>query len=597
MQNTKLQGVAEFIKRRLFLVVLLTTVFGIFSVGDALFVHHTIQGQMALNRQGERFSQLKSTLFDVMGNVSTYAVSGDPAVSKTIDKDLSKLLGGAKLLDKEQKTAYLASLMQSRILFNAMKHSSKKDFREQLALSVRNLVFSLQRDILSKVEDANVHIRIKNQKRVLAVMVASIWVMLAFGVFLVLFVFRSGVVFSKRLSKPFEELENTLEKAQRLSSVELTQRDSLREFRGLDAAIVSSVSLLQSVMNNIPGVGVAIVDTTPDNTILFVNKALQEQYKILIAGLKNKGRTNVPETLNPGLSIHVFHQNPDRIRDIFKKIKPGDVVKNQTITIGNTLLESYTVALSNADGEVTYLMGVFFDKTVAATLKNATTVTSANMNQLQDSQRNVAQIISAMYRSSETTGRSMEGLIKDFNQAANSFEGLLGAVDTVNTKLPEVVNILHRLTDVSHSITDITHAIDNIAGQTRMLSLNAAIEAARAGEEGRGFAVVADEVRKLAADTANLVVSIDAKVTAMGDEVTKISEAVGAITALATETSKQSEASRALFDAMKSTMKQVESTFGGVADLAKKATAETTEQSKVLDKTLSEYEQVKGLTL
>lgn len=75
---------------------------------------------------------------------------------------------------------------------------------------------------------------------------------------------------------------------------------------------------------------------------------------------------------------------------------------------------------------------------------------------------------------------------------------ILAVASTVN----EVAAQVELLGQRSGEVSRITGGIKQIAGQTNLLTLNAAIEAARADDSGGGLTVVADDARRLAERTA-----------------------------------------------------------------------------------------------
>ena len=233
----------------------------------------------------------------------------------------------------------------------------------------------------------------------------------------------------------------------------------------------------------------AEADESMENRIFFMNRAARESMARYHPSLNKELRgADVRQAL--GYSIHQFHRDPERIRNILRGLARGEMAEHRTeLSIGSISFDLIFAPVRDADGQLVAFHASWRETTADKTIASVAQQLKVNSGSLLAVTKN---------------GRDT------LNLAARRMSDASSAVH-------ESATTVQSLRKQAESIGGIVRSIREIASQTNLLALNAAIEAARAGDHGRGFAVVADEVRNLAKRVQEATVEVETHMGEIGN--------------------------------------------------------------------------------
>ena len=240
-------------------------------------------------------------------------------------------------------------------------------------------------------------------------------------------------------------------------------------------------------------------------------------------------------------------------------------------------------------------------KTIASDLTQATEFTTQTSKEIAKAIEDVS--VGAVSQAEETTNTSgmINTISEELGGIKDNVEELHNTTNSMIDTKTTLVNALTKLWNVNNTmvkdieitskqvtitnenvdkIRDVMKMIEDIAGQTKLLSLNASIESARAGEQGRGFAVVAEEIGKLAEQSSKFSTDIENILKDLSSNYALIMENVKTTTENMTEqNSKLIETGKAFT----SLEKDIDTTVQRVTDINSKVVTIDTEIKGMVD--------------
>ncbi len=311
---------------------------------------------------------------------------------------------------------------------------------------------------------------------------------------------------------------------------------------------------------------------------LTIAKVISKPIHLLITRLKDisqgdgdlRKRLESKDNNELGLMATLFNRLLSQISSVIKQVKLNSTTLNNTSTEIDIAMSDANDSINNIHSEVNQIISGLQNN--AAIIK----VTASGIVELSHSAKKISAESSVVAK--ETTH-----VLSASNKGVEKLEEVIDNINEVKDVAYNLNSILSQLSNHSKEINRINDVISNIAGQTSLLSLNAAIEAARAGEHGKGFSVVANEIKKLADESKASIKHISSIVNGITNEIHTATSLMETEILTITSASSKAHDSKSYFDEILSLIVEINFKINNISDSSLNQSNITSLMNKDLD--------------